>query len=398
MKFLILNTDYAEFVSWLYTGHLGLERRPYEEQMRVRNESLFGWGDFYPRNLRTLGHEARNIYVNNEFMQKAWAQEHRVTVEEARPLDPRVRGTVQRARRAGYKTPLRLLRPLFLPLLKWLGSPQAWVWDILAAQIRHYKPDILLNLHLHLSTDFLREVRPYTRLLVGQHASPLTQTQDYGVYDLMISSLPNFVDYFRLHGVASEYLPLGFEPAVLQRVGEPNQARGVSFVGSLFQVHGSRREWLEYVCERVPVRVWGHGFDDLPHNSAIFDCFKGTAWGVEMYRVLRDSLITLNHHIDVAGPYANNMRLYEATGLGTLLITDWKENLHEMFDPGREVVAYKSAQECVELTEYYLTHADEREAIARAGQQRTLSQHTYYQRMQELVDIVRKHLTPEPAM
>jgi hypothetical protein len=39
MRFLILNTDYPEFLSWLYAQHPGLEKQPYEEQMRARNES-----------------------------------------------------------------------------------------------------------------------------------------------------------------------------------------------------------------------------------------------------------------------------------------------------------------------------------------------------------------------
>lgn len=110
-----------------------------------------------------------------------------------------------------------------------------------------------------------------------------------------------------------------------------------------------------------------------------------------MYQILRKSKITLNHHGDIA-PYANNCRLYEATGVGTLLITDWKENLHEMFDPGKEVVAYRTPEECAELIQYYLEHDEEREVIARAGQERTLREHTYHQRMEELVDIVRKYL------
>lgn len=110
-----------------------------------------------------------------------------------------------------------------------------------------------------------------------------------------------------------------------------------------------------------------------------------------MYQVLRDSFLTLNHHGDVP-PYANNCRLFEATGVGTLLVTDWKANLHEMFEPGKEVVSYRTPQECAEMIQYYLEHDDEREAIARAGQQRTLRDHTYYKRMQEFVDIVRKQL------
>ena len=107
--------------------------------------------------------------------------------------------------------------------------------------------------------------------------------------------------------------------------------------------------------------------------------------------MLRGSFLTLNHHDDVP-PYANNMRLFEAKGVSTLLITDWKANLHEMFEPGKEVVSYRSAEECVEMIQYFLEHDKEREGIARAGQQRTLRDHTYYKRMQELVNIVQKYL------
>ena len=45
-----------------------------------------------------------------------------------------------------------------------------------------------------------------------------------------------------------------------------------------------------------------------------------------MYDILNASDITINEHGAVAA-YANNYRLYEATGLGTCLVTDWKETL-----------------------------------------------------------------------
>jgi spore maturation protein CgeB len=109
-----------------------------------------------------------------------------------------------------------------------------------------------------------------------------------------------------------------------------------------------------------------------------------------MFQILSESKITLNHHGDVA-PYANNMRLFEATGTGALLITDWKPNLAEMFEPGREVVTYHTAEECAEQIGCYLEHEKERDEIAKAGQQRTLREHTYYHRVQELVDLVRKY-------
>ena len=162
MRFVILNTDYIGFLRWLYEKHPGLEKQSYEQQLKVRSESLFGVADFYSSNLCKLGHEAHDIHANNRMMQKAWAKEHRV--------------------RPGFKK---------------------WMYRILLAQIKHYRPDVLINHDIGLSSQFFKEVKPHIRLLVGQYAAPLPQREDYDVYDLMLSSLPNYVDYFRKLGIKS---------------------------------------------------------------------------------------------------------------------------------------------------------------------------------------------------
>ena len=111
-----------------------------------------------------------------------------------------------------------------------------------------------------------------------------------------------------------------------------------------------------------------------------------------MYQVLAQAKIALNRHIDVAEGFANNMRLYEATGVGTLLLTDAKSNLGDLFEPGREVITYASEDELVERIHYYLDHENERGGIAQAGQGRTLSEHTYEHRMRELVELLSRYL------
>jgi len=394
MKFLILNTDYPEFLRWLYARHPRLAKQPYEEQMQARVESLFGVADFYSSNLGKLGHEAYDIHANNELMQKAWAREHGIRVEESGTVSQRCWQGLQRARCMIAKTPLHDLKPLLYPLLRKLDNQQSWFYSILLAQIKYYKPDVLLNQTMGgISSYLLREIKPYLRLLVGQIASPLRKGKDFGSYDLVISSLPNFVEYFRKLGIASELHRFAFEPKVLEKLENNNRAIiPVSFVGSLSEAHAARVRWLEYLCQRLEVRVWGTGIDGLPGDSPVRQFYIKKVWGVEMYQVLHNSKMTLNHHIDIAESYANNMRLFEATGVGTLLITDWKGNLHEMFEPGKEIVVYQNPEECAELIKYYLEHEEEREAIARAGQQRTLRQHTYFQRMQELVEIIQKFL------
>ena len=392
IKFLIVNTDYPVFLHWLYAQHPGLEHQSYEEQMQVRIDSMFGVADFYSSNLRKLGHEAWDIHANNEFMQKAWAKDNGVNIEERSKLSQRYRSILHRGTTIAAKTPLRYLGPLVWPVLRSLDSQQSWFYDILASQIRYNKPDVLLNQSMNgISNLFFKEMKPYVRLLVGQHAaSKLPNSVDYGCYDLIISSFPPTIDWFRKKGITAELNRLAFEPLVLSHLSNKQRDIGVSFIGSLFHgIHNSRITLLEQICNKVDAHIWSSNTPDL-NNPALCRSHKGTAWGMEMYQILNRSKITLNHHGDIA-PYANNLRLFEATGVGTLLITDWKQNLHEMFEPGNEVVTYRSPEECAEIIRYYMEHNEERQAIARAGQERTLKEHTYYHRMQELVKIVNKY-------
>lgn len=373
MKFLIVNTDYSDFLRWLYHNNPGLERRGFDEQYDVRMSSLFSVADFYSSNLRKIGHEAWDIHANNEPMQKAWARAHGVNGAPS------------------SKWQFRLRRGI----VPWLSQVrnQAWFYEILAAQIKHYQPDVLLNQAMEgISPEFLRTIKSSVKLLIGQHAATqLSEVEDLGVYDLVISSFTPTVEWFRSRGIPARLHRLGFEPRVLSHLRNGERKEFCSFVGSFHRVHNTRVEWLEYLCDALPVKVWSPDVHHLPASSSIRRSYVGSVWGIEMYQVLRDSILTFNHHGDVP-PYANNLRLFEATGVGTLLLTDYKINLAEMFEPGREVVQYRNVDECVELARYYMEHEGERRAIASAGQDRTLAEHTYNHRMQEMVSIVSEYI------
>ena len=373
MKFLILNTDYPEFLRWLYREHPGLDSRSYDEQMATRNESLFGVADFYSSNLRKLGHEAWDIHANNEPMQKAWAREHGVKFSE----------------RAEWKFRLRR------GIVPWFSRVEdcSWFYEILAAQIDHYKPDIVWNQAIgEISGVFLKRIKPRFRFLLGQTASPFPREEEFGVYDLMISALPSHVEYFLDRGVRAELSRLGFEPAILTKLENRGQDIPVSFIGTVSSVHQARTSLLEHLCSGFDIQIWGKGADGMQDAPLIRKRCRPPAWGLEMYQILGRSKMTLNNHSEIAGPHACNMRLFEATGAGTLLITDWKEDLHETFEPGKEVVAYRNTEECAQLIRYYLDHEEERKAVARAGQQRTLREHTYGRRVEEVLELLSRYL------
>jgi hypothetical protein len=230
------------------------------------------------------------------------------------------------------------------------------------------------------------------RLVTGQIAAPIGMWRVTAGYDLVVSSLPNYVARFREAGVDAASLALAFEPSVLRDLGPINRDVAVSFVGSIQRSHGARAELLDAVAAAVDVDVWTPDAANLAPGSPLRRRLHPEAWGVEMYRVLGASRVTINRHIDIAEEYANNLRLYEATGMGALLITDAKVNLGELFDIGSEVVAYDDARDCAEKVRYYVDHPDEAAAIAAAGQRRTTREHTWGARMARLVQLFEARL------
>lgn len=83
------------------------------------------------------------------------------------------------------------------------------------------------------------------------------------------------------------------------------------------------------------------------------------------------------------------MRIFEGAAAGALVLTDPVQNgFAELYEPGAEVVVYQDDDDLLAKVRYYLDHPQEREAIARAGQARTLAQHTYRHRVQQILEIM----------
>ena len=352
MRILIVDSCYPAFLDAHYARAPTLESRPYDEQWRSLMGAFFGTSDAYSHFLGKLGHIAEEVVVNCTALQSAWWREH------ARQPEAATNET------------------------------------ILLLQARALEPDVVYVQNLHLLADeTLTELRRISGFVVGQIASAAPAAERLRRFDLILTSFPHFVDEFRRQGLRSEYFRIGFDPRVLEALGPPPPpARDVVFVGALNAIrHRSGNRALVRAAHHLPIEFWGYDLRGRPPWSPIKRRYRGEAWGLEMYAVLRSSRIVLNRHIAEAGQYANNMRLYEATGVGSLLLTDAKVNLPELFTLDREVIAYENADDLVEKARYLLAHEDERAAIASAGQSRTLRDHTYAVRMAELVEILERN-------
>lgn len=348
---LFITTYYDSFIESLYQRIPNLSETNYEEQLSVLTKEFHGDSDFYSSAMNKAGLMSADLITNCTPLQNTWAAENNFS-----------------------------------------GMGLA----IAVEQIRRATPQVLYFHDMNLiSKEFLCAVRPYTKLIVGQIATPIFKDIPFSDYDVIFSSFPHYVKKFRQAGLTSYYQPLAFDSRILQG-SEPREYNrreiSCSFVGGISKLHLKSYQLLELLAKETPIVFWGYGANTLPKSSKIAKRHKGQAWGKEMFDILLSSQITINRHGEIAENYANNMRLYEATGTGTLLITDYKDNLNELFEIGKEIVAYRSPQECTSLVKYYLANPREAEEIAKAGQARTIQDHSYTKRMDQTAEILNRHL------
>lgn len=372
MRVLIADTYYPAFLATHHAEHAALAGAPYEEQLAALLARRFGTGDAYSHGLRAAGLDAVEVIPNDPVLQMAWAREHGV------------RGL--RALQAASAAPGRL----------GAAARHALLHRIFFAQVRALQPDVVYLQDLWLlSVAELERLRRDGRLVAGQIASEAPPDDRLRAHDVIFTSFPHYVERFRALGIGGEYFPIAFDARIageLDLAADRPREHDVVFVGGVNpRVHPAGTALIERLCATTALEVWGYGADELAPGSPIRARHHGEAWGLDMYRVLASSRIVVNRHIEAAEGHANNMRLFEGTGCGALVLTEEAPNLHELFVPGEEIVAYRDEQHLVELIEHYSTHEDERRAIAQAGQRRTLTEHAYERRLGELAAMLRAY-------
>ncbi len=372
MRVLIVDHYYDAVIDRIYERNPGLAHADHATQRARIDEALFGETTFEVAALRALGHEAWDSLINIRPLQEAWAREHGIRLRRASRWGLR--------RRRGW--------------LPWpRRSDSGWMGDALLAQVRVLRPDVVhVQAMGYLEPRLVAAIRRETRFVVGQVATDLPPAAIHRGYDLVVSSIPDLVDGVRADGGDAAWLPLAFEPDLLKTIPAVDRDVAVSFVGSFSSRYANREAIVEAVARTAPLQTWTADSAQLPKDSAIRPTIRGSAFGRDMYEVLARSRLTINTHGRVAGNAANNLRLFEATGMGALLVTEAKSNLADLFEIGAEAVTYRDAEDCADVLRYFLAHPGEADAIAAAGQRRTLRDHTWRNRMGELVELVRRRL------
>jgi glycosyltransferase involved in cell wall biosynthesis len=395
MKLLRITRLYPNYIRDFYRKNHGLSGMSYGEQKKILDYDAFGWSDYWLHALSPLGYEVQEVTLNAEPLQRAWARENHLPNPTSLKLD-----------------------------------------EIAVAQARKFEPEILWfeDYSEELLKSILFEI-PSVRLVLGWVGSAIPRTDIWRRMDLVLSCAQESVECLRKAGFPTAQLHHGFDPRINGRLAIRPKKIDVSFVGQLIReerFHRYREQLLEAIALKTNIEIFSPSADldwkddgmtilkagcyvaarmmksagvpestikaipvigkaaewpsrpAFPANRKLKPFMKPAVFGLDMFQVLRDSNATLNIHADSSPVFASNMRLFEATGVGTCLITDWKKNLQQLFEPDKEIVVYESAEEMVEKTKWLLNHPREREEIASAGKERTMKDHTYARRAEQL--------------
>jgi spore maturation protein CgeB len=313
-------------------------------------------------------------------------------------------------------------------------------------QVKKFNPDVLwidsIDYFERKWIDLVRQSVPDIKLIIGSHCAPynLRMLENFKNLDFIFTCTPGLKLDLEKNNLKVFLVYHAFDPEVLIKINDVNSFPENDFIfsGSLYKgggFHDRRIDLLENILKKnIDLKIYGnlekkcktrakqliyyifrllnflkmsrfinrfpillnqekYGENLVASNSKILTkAVSPPVFGMDMFRLIKKSKIILNIHGDIAGDYAGNVRLFEATGVGSCLLTDNKKNLSELFNIGKEIVVYNGVDDCIEKIRWLSENEVERKKIADAGQQRTLTSHSVEERCKSIINIISKEL------
>ena len=296
-------------------------------------------------------------------------------------------------------------------------------------KIKRFKPDIIFctsplsYINNHFIDDLL-DVLETSPKLIAWYGANCGNEKIFAKFDLTLSNSKHLADKLLAHGISAELLQHSFDPIILEKIDEGTTKKNrIAFFGSLdaktddfrertellnqistdiskFDIFGdcltptfsesakfcllTQRSRFAKIFSKIisysKLEYW-YDINNLPaspwiHSKGFIKSIKRPLFGKEMLNELNSYQIAFNYHNKHTGDYACNMRIFEATGLGCCLLTDYKSNIHSMFEEDKEVITYKTNKEAISKANQLLQNPNIAKEIGLAGQKKTMSEFT----------------------
>lgn len=194
--------------------------------------------------------------------------------------------------------------------------------------------------------------------------------------DLALTAAPECVDWYLKEGCPALFFAEASDLEIFHPMPALPKVHDVSFVGAKYGI----REDIVLALRNAGVQVttygggWGNGFLPVEEVPKLFAQSK-VILGVG----------TIGYSKDF---YALKMRDFDGPMAGSCYVTHDNKDLDLLFNVGKEIITYKSVQDCVEKIKYLIKNNEEREQIASAGFLRAKRDHTWIQRFNDFLNFI----------
>lgn len=281
-------------------------------------------------------------------------------------------------------------------------SAHAPAREIVLAQLRHYQPDVLYLSDIPgFDFSILAELskRPF---VVGWHATSVSDRTPWSSFDLVLSGISRIREEVLQRGAkaAVRYMPAA--PAFVATTLTPPRRQGVVFSGSFYGgIHDQRAQQFRQLSQAVS----SIGLDIHTPQPFALDAqdairFHPAVFGHDVLSLYASHPVVLDSRgnfnlADNGGPReTSNMRIFEATRAGSLLLTEFSPNLSDYFELGQEIETYRSFDELVDKIRFYCSPDNEaaRQCIADAGLARVRREHLIEHRAAQIESILDQYV------
>jgi len=201
---------------------------------------------------------------------------------------------------------------------------------------------------------------------------------------LRYSDFDDYIDVYDKYYVVEEgwghpWMATGIDSDIHRRIETTDEKykSDLVFCGTS---HPERSKRIINIMRNMPwtSKIWGNSWSKKTPNWA-----GNAIYWDELYKAYSSSKLILNAHY-VRGK-TPNMRSIEAPASRTALISDTGTGLEKCLVKGKEYIAYDTIKEAKRLILKYLEDEEEREEIARAGQQKVYKRHLLKDKLVELL-------------
>ena len=184
-------------------------------------------------------------------------------------------------------------------------------------------------------------------------------------FDIHLNSTEGYLKHFIRHSPKCFWFPNAYPDDLIDYRSDVQKVHNLGFCGSMIS---DRVQWLDAINKHIPVHRDVFVIGDAMVNAL-------NSYKIGLNKTLADDI---------------NYRAFETLGAKTLLLTNLVPKMDQLLVPEKHIITYDSIEELIEKARYYISHDDERQAIAASGYDLVKNHHTYYHRTKTLLEILER--------